>query len=61
MIEGNWQDEIYITDKDGNNKQVLLNLNKEDKYLKNTLEKYVLPEYSCNLNIINENVEKLFA
>ena len=58
LIEGNWQDEIYITDKDGNNKQVLLKLNKEGKYIKNTLEKYVLPSYSCNLNNINENIEK---
>ncbi len=58
LIGGNWQEEIYITDKDGNNKQVLLSLNKDGKYLKNTLEKYCMPSYSCNLNNTNENLEK---
>ena len=57
LIRGNWQEEIYITDKDGNNKQILLTLNKNCNYLKNTLEKYCLPSYSCNLNNINEILE----
>ena len=57
LIGGNWQEEIYITDKDGNNKQILLTLNKNCNYLKNTLEKYCLPSYSCNLNNINEILE----
>ena len=58
LIGGNWQEEMYITDKDGNNKQVLIALNKTCSYLNNTLEKYCLPTYSCNLNNINENLEK---
>ena len=58
LIGGNWQEEIYITDKDGNHKQVLLELNKGYGYLKNTMEKYCIPSYSCNLNNINENLAK---
>lgn len=58
LIGGNWQEEIYITDKDGNNKQVLLELNKGYGYLKNTMEKYCIPSYSCNLNNINDNLAK---
>ena len=57
LIEGNWEEEIYITDKDGNNKEVLLSLNKDSSYLKNNFEKYCLPFYSCNLNNINKNLE----
>ena len=57
LIGGNWQEEVYITDKDGNNKEVLLSLDKEYAYLKNSLEQYCLPPYSCNLNYLNENLE----
>ena len=57
LIGGNWQEEIYITDPDGNNKQVLLSLSK-NTYLGNTTEKYTLPFYSCNLNFINEDLKK---
>ena len=56
LIGGNWQEEIYITDGDGNNKKVLLSLNKKNTYLQNSTEKYSLPFYSCNLNYINENL-----
>ena len=56
LIGGNWQEEIYITDKDGNNKQVLLSLNKNSDYLKNSLESYKLPFFSCNLNNLPENL-----
>ena len=58
LIGGNWQEEIYITDKDGNNKQVLLTLDKDCQYLKNNLEKYCLPSFCCNLNNTNHNLEK---
>ena len=58
LIGGNWQEEIYITDKDGNNKEVLLSLNKNSDYLKNNLESYKLPFFSCNLNNLQENLEK---
>jgi len=57
LIGGNWQEEIYITDPDGNNKQVLLFLNKNSTYLKNSMEKYTLPFYSCNLNYMTEELK----
>ena len=56
LIGGNWQEEIYITDPDGNNKQVLLSLTKNSSYLQNSIEKYSLPFYVCNLNVKNENL-----
>jgi len=58
LIGGNWQEEIYITDPDGNDKKVLLSLSKNTTYLGNTMEKYTLPFYSCNLNFINEDLKK---
>ena len=57
LIGGNWQEEIYITNKDGNDKQVLLSLNKNNDYLKNSLECYKMPFFSCNLNNLHENLE----
>ena len=57
LIGGNWQEEIYITDPEGNNKQVLLSLNKNSTYLKNSMEKYTLPFYSCNFNYLNDALE----
>ena len=57
LIGGNWQEEIYITDPDGNNKQVLLFLNKNSTYLQNSMEKYTLPFYSCNLNYMTEELK----
>ena len=58
LIGGNWKEEIYITDKDGNNKQVLLSLDKEGEYLKNNMDNYILPSFSCNYNNLPENLEK---
>ena len=57
LIGGNWQEEIYITDPDGKNKQVLLSLNKSSTYLTNSMEKYTLPHFSCNLNYYNETLK----
>ena len=57
LIGGNWNEEIFITDKDGNNKQILLSLNKGNDYLKNNLENYILPFFSCNLNNLPESLE----
>ena len=56
LIGGNWQEEIYITDPDGNNKKVLLSLTKNSSYLQNSIEKYSLPFYACNLNVTNEHL-----
>ena len=57
LIGGNWKEEIYITDPNGNNKQVLLCLSKNTTYLGNTMEKYTLPFYTCNLNFINKDLK----
>ena len=57
LIKGNWNNCIYLTDPEGNNKIELLNINQEQSYLKNSVDSYELPEYSCNLNVINEKLE----
>ena len=57
LIGGNWQEEIYITDKDGKDKNVLLSLNKNSDYLKNSLTNYKLPFFSCNYNNLVDNLE----
>ena len=54
IIGGNWKEEIFITDADGNNKEVLLKLNKKNLYLQNNLEQYNLPFYTSNLNYLND-------
>jgi hypothetical protein len=50
LIKGNWNKEIFYTDSEGNNKISLLNIDESQEYLKNTIEKYVLPKYTYNLN-----------
>ena len=57
LIKGNWNNNIYLTDPDGNNKIELLNINQKQEYLKNNTDSYALPEFSCNLNVINEKLE----
>ena len=59
LLKGNWREEIYMTDPDGNNRVDLLTLDKEQEYLNNTIESYVLPEYSCRLNQITPELEKI--
>lgn len=58
IIKGNWQSEVYITDKDGNNKRVLIAFDQNLPYLKNTYDNYVLPDFTYNLNYLPENLEK---
>ena len=55
----NWTKEIYITDPNGNNRIDLLTLDKNQNYLNNTIESYALPEYSCQLNQITPELEKI--
>ena len=38
-------------DKDDNNKKVLFNIIEQD-FFKNSLEKYIIPEYCCNLDFL---------
>ena len=56
-IGGNWKKEIYITDKDDNNKKILFTV-KEQDFFKNSVEKYVIPEYCCNLNYLPDKLKE---
>ena len=57
-IGGNWKKEIYITDKDDNNKKILFTV-KEQDFFKNSVEKYVIPEYCCNLNYLPDKLKEV--
>ena len=59
LLKGNWNKEIYMTDPEGNNRVDLLKLDEEQEYLKNTVDSYVIPSYSCRLNQINPELEKI--
>jgi hypothetical protein len=56
-IGGNWKKEIYITDKDNNNKEILFSI-PEMNFYNNTTENYILPEYNCNFNNLDDNLKK---
>ena len=58
LLGGNWKKDIYMTDPEGNNKIELLVLDQNLEYLKNTSEKYILPEFTCDLNNLTEELEK---
>ena len=58
QIGGNWKKEIYITDNDDNNKQVLFTVKEED-FFKNSVEKYVIPQYCCNLNYLPDKLKEV--
>ena len=57
-IGGNWKKEIYITDSDDNNKNVLFTVNEEECF-KNSVEKYIIPEYCCNLNYLPDELKEI--
>ena len=59
LLKGNWQKEIYRTDPEGNNRVDLLKLDEEQEYLKNTVDSYVIPSFSCRLNQTNPELEKI--
>ena len=59
LLKGNWKKEIYMTDPEGNNRIDLLTLDENQEYLKNTVDEYVIPEYSCALNQITPELEKI--
>ena len=58
LLGGNWKKNIYMTDPEGNNKKELLSLDQNLEYLKNSSEKYILPEFVCDLNNLTEELEK---
>jgi len=55
-IGGNWKKEIYITDANEENKQVIFTVKEED-FFKNSVDGYILPSYSCNLNHITDELK----
>jgi hypothetical protein len=57
LLNGNWKNNIYMTDPDGNNKKILLQLDESLSYLKNTSECYYLPEFTCDLNNLTEELK----
>lgn len=58
LIGGNWKTELFITDKNSENKKVLYSV-KDEEFTKNSVDNYVLPEYSCNLNYINDKLKEI--
>ena len=59
LLKGNWKKEIYLTDPEGNNREDLLILDENQEYLKNTINEYVIPEFSCRLNQLTPELEKI--
>ena len=59
LLKGNWKKEIYLTDPEGNNREDLLILDENQEYLKNTTDSYIIPEYTCRLNQITPELEKI--
>ena len=59
LLKGNWTKEIYMTDPEGNNREDLLILDNSQEYINNTIESYVLPEYTCRLNQMTPELEKI--
>ena len=57
-IGGNWKKEIFITDKDDNDKNVLFTV-KEEEFFKNSVENYIIPPYCCNLNYLPDNLKEI--
>ena len=57
-IAGNWKKEIYITDSNEENKKILFTVKEED-FFKNSLEGYIIPQYSCNLNYITDQLKEV--
>ena len=58
LIGGNWKKEIYITDADENNKNVLFTV-KEEEFFKNSAEKYVIPQDCFNLNYLPDKLKEV--
>ena len=59
LLRGNWTKEIYMTDPDENNRVDLLKLDNEQEYINNNIDSYVLPDFSCRLNQLTPELEKI--
>ena len=58
-VKGNWRHHLYYyTKKDESDKNIIWNIH-DDPSLKNTLDNYVLPNYSLNLNYINDDLKRI--
>jgi hypothetical protein len=57
-IGGNWKKEIYITDENEENKKVLFTVKEED-FFKNSVDGYIIPQYSCNLNYMTDKLKEV--
>ena len=57
-IGGNWKKEIYITDENEENKKILYTVKEED-FFKNSVDGYIIPQYSCNFNNLNNKLKEV--
>ncbi len=58
-IKGNWNHNLYYyTKKDESDKNIFWKIF-DDPSLNNSLEKYVLPSYSLNFNLLTDNLKKI--
>ena len=57
-LGGNWKKEIYITDKDNNNKEILFNVPQLNFY-NNTSEHYEMLEYNYNFNYLDDKLKNI--
>ena len=48
-----------MTDPDENNRVDLLRLDNEQEYINNNIDSYVLPDFSCRLNQLTPELEKI--
>ena len=48
-----------MTDPDENNRVDLLKLDNEQEYINNNIDSYVLPDFSCRLNQLTPELEKI--
>lgn len=56
LIKGRWDQNVYITNKDGTNKTDIWEINKED-FITNTdfINNYLISSYACNFNSLGES------
>ena len=59
LLGGNWNSEIYMMEPNNEKKTILLEIDKNQEYLKNDVDSYTLPDYCANLNFITEDLKKI--
>ncbi|MCQ2817444.1 MAG: oxysterol-binding protein [archaeon] len=58
-LGGNWNQELYYCKPNGEDKVTIVEIDKNEEYLQNSQEKYIMPQFACNLNIITEDLKKI--